>query len=236
MASCIDFPVLEMVIHTGTVQQADRDQYDLALFRATYENFSAGEVDRMIFGNVQRFAIETEVTKVYPRDKGQRTQQALGFFIVYIKNHVFGVRSPDATTLGFVECFIRERIEKKNVYAVPWELPQDSAELVNALFTATVREDSNNQFGGLSNSELYEFIIRNDIAWTGSLDEAFDGGDHLLQIEYKDQVQIIAFRVSDEFECALSAEITLPASEFYAVLSGWHKYYLQTVDTMLKEL
>lgn len=189
----------------------------------------------MIFGNVQRFAIETEVTKVYPRDKGQRTQQALGFFIVYIKNHVFGVRNPDATTLGFVECFIRERIEKKNTYAVPWELPQNSAELINALFTATVREDPSNQFGGLSNSELDEFIIRNDIDWKGGLDEAFDGGDHLLQIEYKDQVQIIAFRVSDEFVCALPAEITLPKDEFYAVLSDWHRYYWQTVDAMLKK-
>lgn len=50
----------------------------------------------MIIGNPSIFAIESTITRAYER----QSLRALGFFVIHVRGHCYGVRSPDSTFLA----------------------------------------------------------------------------------------------------------------------------------------
>lgn len=50
----------------------------------------------MVVGNPKEFAIESEISEIYPR----LSLRALGFFAMHIKGRIYGICEPDATLLA----------------------------------------------------------------------------------------------------------------------------------------
>src|ERR1700677_668580 len=60
----------------------------------------------MMFGHPSIFAIESAVTEAYE----QLSLRALGFFVIYVGGHSYGLRSPGSTMLACSFDAVRRRI------------------------------------------------------------------------------------------------------------------------------
>jgi Immunity protein 42 len=189
----------------------------------------------MIIGDTNIFAIETKIKQVYPLPENLMTQQALGCFLVHVCDRSYGVEKEDATMLGFIAASVQKRIEDRRLQERSLSALKNIPNLADALVAATLHADAKISFDGLSGAEIYKIINDNDIDWAPGLDEAFDDGYHLFQLNFEDEVRLIGCKILDDFRYNHLSDITMSSNKFYAILSEWHASYSARVDDMLND-
>lgn len=174
----------------------------------------------LIVGNPAVFAIESSITEAY-ESLGQR---ALGYFVIHVSGKSYGVRSETATLLACSFDTVARRIERRGMHRLPFDTNVSSAELVDSVRGAIYDESRDNDtFFGLSDERFHQLLVDNEIIWAPDGDEAFDDGGHVLQLDHREDVRVVAFKqAADSRSVAESiSEARLPADVFYGVLENW---------------
>jgi len=181
----------------------------------------------MFIGDTSRFALESGITKAYER-LGFR---ALGFFVIWICGKRYGVCAPDATLLACSFDAVRERIVRRSEHKAPFSQHPNGGQIADAYRDAIYAPDQeNSEYFGISYWEFREILFSNDIQWAPDGDEAFDDWSHVLQFDVGNDVRLIAFRSEEtgyHHSPETLADITIPADEFYGVLSQWSDAFEQ---------
>jgi hypothetical protein len=177
----------------------------------------------MIIGDVSKFAIESEIWTAYER----LGFFALGFFVVHIRSHAFGVRRPDATLLACSVDAVKQRIAARGSHTSKVGSNLAPEAVVEAFLTAFFGEEyDESQSGSISLEEIESLKMNvNNVVWAPDGDEAFDDGSYILQFDIEDEVRLVAFqRTSDsKFRCNSIVELWLDSSEFYGTLEAWYR-------------
>lgn len=178
----------------------------------------------MIVGDTSTFAIESSITQPLER-LGAR---ALGFFVIHVGGHCYGVRSPEATLLACSLDAVQRRIVKKGKHCVSFSAEVDASKVVDAFRAATYDQDRQDEiFFGMTSKELRHALISNEIVWAPDGDAAFDDGGHVLQFDLGDRVRLIAFKNADYQEeiARTLTEVWISADLFYEVLAQWQSKF-----------
>ena len=178
----------------------------------------------MIIGNSLLFAIESKITQAYE----QLSYRALGFFLIYIKGHCYGVREDDATMLACSFDEISLRIAKRNKHtAVFAEL--EAKLIANAFRSALYADRQEQNYCGIPFSEFRRHFDRDekDILWAPDGDAAFDDGSYVLQFDVRDRVRLIAFKSDQEYsyDPDTLSEVWMPSETFYQILQKWRDLF-----------
>ncbi len=152
----------------------------------------------MLFGNKEKFAIEFEVKEIY-HDKRFIGD---GFFVVYIDGFMYGRKEDDATSFG---C-IRSTLKYFDVLQSPSKNPfnkYECYELCDKFYDTAYRMERR-----YKEEEIKDFIKEAEITydkrenclldyWT-PMEEAFDDGSFVLQLNEGDSVRLLGFKTSDD--------------------------------------
>lgn len=168
----------------------------------------------MIVGNIDRFAIESSVSRFVPAI----SVLAIGNFTVHVAGKKFGRPAVDATGLGVPLDSMRRRIEQRGLHCAPFANVTRFDLLVRELAAAVYDGATPQVVTGLDAAEVASILDDNNIEWASDGDEAFDDGSHIYQFDMDDSVRVIACKSSD---FSYIAETTLPSDEFYEILSTW---------------
>ena len=145
----------------------------------------------MMIGNPLKLAIESEITQASERP----SQMALGFFVIGVMGRSYGVREPNATTLGPSFNEVGRRIAGRGSHNLPVVMEADAGSVASAFRRVAYGElDANERFFGMAAGQFRDAIYSNHLVWAPDGDEAFDDGSYVLQVESQDQVRLIAFK------------------------------------------
>lgn len=177
----------------------------------------------MIVGDRTSFAIESEITKPFPRI----SQRGLGFFVIHIRGQAYGVQEPDASMLGCSFETVNGRLQRRGTHGVPFLAEIDASLIAEAYLDAVYRQTARIDYFGLSHSAFVKALHESAITWAPDGDEAFDDGSHVLQLDVGNKVRLIAFRNTDSPEDVVGTlrEEWLDADLFYGVLSRWSELF-----------
>jgi len=176
----------------------------------------------VIIGDTDVFAIESQITRAYAR----LSLRGLGFFVVHIGGYRFGVHAPEATALACSFDTVKERIDHRGEHIAELSSEPDASLIARAvrlaLYTPNQEEQ---QFFGLSGSQLSDVIYSRRLLWAPDGDAAFDDGSKILQFDIDDRVRLIAFRLDDGSNgsgVSSLREVSISAETFYGLLRMWH--------------
>ena len=189
----------------------------------------------MMIGNPLKLAIESEITQASERP----SQMALGFFVIGVMGRSYGVRAPNATTLGPSFNEVGRRIAGRGSHNLPLVMEADAASVASAFRRVAYGElDANEQFFGMAAGQFRDAIYSNHLVWAPDGDEAFDDGSYVLQVECQDQVRLIAFMGTPDFlyDPRSLRDLRLSGDEFYTVLQGWHDGFNNEWKSALSKL
>jgi hypothetical protein len=189
----------------------------------------------MMIGNPLKFAIESEITQASERP----SQMALGFFVIGVMGRSYGVREPNATTLGASFNEVGRRIAGRGSHNLPVVMEADAGSVVSAFRRVAYGElDANDRFFGMAAEQFRDAIYSNHLVWAPDGDEAFDDGSYVLQVESQDQVRLIAFMGTPDFLYDPSSlrDLRLSGDEFYTVLQDWHDGFNNEWKSALSKL
>lgn len=176
----------------------------------------------MIIGNITQFAIESFVAQAYER----LSFRALGHFVIHINGQKYGVDSPDATLLACSFDEVNNRLVRSGSHTAPFATESDANKIANAVCAAIYSEEMKDEdYLGMSHSELHNIIYTNKLIWAPDGDEAFDDGSHVLQFDVENQVRLIGFkREVSETHIVIHTltDLWVDAAEFYDILLIWH--------------
>ncbi len=183
----------------------------------------------MLIGDPLTFAIESEITK---RWKGP-SLGALGYFIIHVNAHCYGVKSPDATMLANSFGEVEARIAMRGRHTAPFATA-DAFELADAYSRAIYIESREDElFLGMPEAQFTAAIYSRQLIWAPDGDEAFDDGSHVLQFDVDDRVRIVAFNRPDWLPDPRSInEIWLPANDFYCTLEEWREGFQKQLSML----
>lgn len=175
----------------------------------------------MIIGDCSIFAIESGITHAYER----LSLRALGFFVIHIGGHRYGVYSPDATMLACSFDEVRDRLARRGRHTAPFSTDPDAGKIADSFCQAIYAPDKENeQFFGFPQPEFVRLVSWNHLQWTPDGDAAFDDSSYILHFDAKDKVRLIAFRSLEKgyvHDPSSLKDIWLTADEFYHVLQSW---------------
>lgn len=178
----------------------------------------------MLFGNVERFAIESQVTRYCPN----RGFMALGYFNLHVAGSRFGVRAPDATMLACSLDEVGRRLERRGRHAAP-ELASCSKEPIIGSFLKSLYAPALSlpEIEGINASEAGRIFHQGNLIFAPDGDEAFDDGGHALQWDEGSSVRLIAFvnHAEELMTLSSSVEMRMDSHEFYGILSEWHRSF-----------
>ncbi|EEF57997.1 Imm42 family immunity protein [Pedosphaera parvula] len=170
-------------------------------------------------GDKTRFAIESGISKAY-ESLGSR---ALGYFVIYIREHCYGVYAPDATLLACSYGTVKELIARRGKHTTPFATEPDAGAIADAFRDSRYAPDKIDEpFFGISN--FSDIVSDSNMQWAPDGDEAFDDGSYVLQFDVGDRVRLIAFRSIEEgyhHDPRTLEDIWLGADEFYSILQQW---------------
>lgn len=119
---------------------------------------------------------------------------ALGFFVINIMGRSYGVREPNATTLGASFNEVGRRIAGRGSHSLPVVMEADAGSVAFAFRSVAYGRPAENElFFGMAAEQFRDAIYSNQLLWAPDGDEAFDDGSYVLQVESLDQVRLIAF-------------------------------------------
>jgi len=181
---------------------------------------------KIIVGDSSRFSIDSSITE-YLKGSAQR---GVGYFTVKISGKRFGVMKPDATLLACSFDAVKNRIERRGNHIFPFVPELEPSKIVSAYLASCYRGfEKNDRFFGISGEEFQKLIHNNSIAWCPDGDEAFDDGSHILQMDHKNLVRLLAFKNIGTMKSVFDTivDLWLDGDEFYGVLSEWHNRFAQ---------
>jgi len=176
----------------------------------------------MIIGDPNKFALESEMSQAFER----LSLMGLGFFVIHINGHLYGVRSSDATMLANSFDRVSQRLTDRGIHKSSLSLAS-SEDIAEALCRALYIDcPADEQFFGLSVEDFTNSIYEHHLLWAPDGDEAFDDGSHVLQFDVDQKVRLVAFtRVSAGTALEQTADLWLPAEDFYAILRSWKEAF-----------
>jgi hypothetical protein len=79
-------------------------------------------------------------------------------------------------------------------------------------------------FFEMSVRQFTDAVSSNRLEWTAYCDEAFDDSSYLLQFEEENQVRLVAFTGTPDFQYdpASLRDVYLSQDKFYGILQEWH--------------
>lgn len=168
----------------------------------------------LLVGLPQRFAIESATTQAYERP----SLMALGYFILHIGGHSYGVKKPDASMLACSFDEARARISRRGSHLAHDLQKLDATVLadrfVRSYFKGEIVADK------VSDKTFLDTLYQSHIVWAPDGDEAFDDGSYVFQFDIGDDVRLIAFR-DDGHTVVDVIDIRLPEDEYYSILFRW---------------
>lgn len=171
----------------------------------------------MIVGNEAEFAVESHVSRACK----EASLRALGFFVIYIREHCYGVRSSDATMLANSFDAVRERIIGRGMHTAVFA-ESNAASIADAYSDVVFNESHEPEYLGVPTECFRDALYRNHLVWAPDGDEAFDDGSHVLQFDLGDRVRLVAFkRLGQPPQPSEVIDLWLDAERFYAVLRQW---------------
>jgi hypothetical protein len=179
----------------------------------------------MTIGDPLSFAIESEISQAYRR----LSLRALGFFVIHIAGHRYGVYQPDATMLANSFDEVERRLERRGSHLAPFAR-EDAAKIAEAFRRAYDPDQVNAQLFGMMASEFYNFACSNGLLWAPDGDEAFDDGSYVVQFDVENQVRLLGFKSEPDgygYEAATLTDMWIPSEVFYRVLQEWHAAFEQ---------
>lgn len=177
----------------------------------------------MLIGDPSKFAIESCISIAY-EELGAR---ALGFFVIHIGGHCYGVREPDATWMANSFDEVEQRIARRGTHTAPFSTEPDAGKIADAFRDAIYAPDQENErFFAIPQPGFSDFFsCRNqDINWAPDGDEAFDDGSYVLQFDVEDRIRLIGFKIYEEgyhHNPATLSDVWLEADKFYGILQSW---------------
>jgi Immunity protein 42 len=174
----------------------------------------------MMIGNPNIFAVESQITQI----SEWRSQMALGFFVLHISGRAYGVKQPDATMLGALLNDVARRIVGRGSHSIPAVVDAEPSKIASTFRRAVYGEcEEQEVFFGMTASDFRNAISSNYVEWTAYGDEAFDDGSYVLQFDNGDQVRLIAFVGTPDFQYDPDSlrDCHLSQKEFYTVLEDW---------------
>ena len=177
----------------------------------------------MIVGNSSIFAIESEITQGYERV----SLRALGFFVIHISGHRYGVHRSDATMLARSFDEVGRRVNDRGAHTVPFSTDSDAGKIADAFRSAVYADEQEPSYFGITLPEFCEMFRLKRLVWAPDGDEAFDDGSYVLQFDIQDCVRLIAFkcRPDGRHDPATISDLWIAADDFYAVLQHWHEAF-----------
>jgi len=189
----------------------------------------------LLVGDKSTFAIESGITHAYER----LSFRALGFFVLHIGSHSYGVREPDATMLACSFDEVKDRIAQRATHIAPFANVGDAGKIADAYRDAIYAPNQENeQFFGIPCSEFSALIYSNHLKWAPDGDEAFDDSSYVLQFDIEDQVRLIAFKsTTDGYHHVPQTlrDVWLSADDFYGVLEKWAAAFEASWKTLPKQ-
>ncbi|MBH0239763.1 Imm42 family immunity protein [Methylobrevis albus] len=173
----------------------------------------------MLVGDVSILAIESAITRAVPN----RSQLALGYFVLHVGGKVYGVRALDATMLGCSFQEVENRLRRRGTHVLPALADVDAALVADAYLGAMYRNTPRTGYCGLSRPAVIDAIHSSAVVWAPDGDEAFDDGSHVLQFDVGDRVRLVAFvntQTRDQMVETIR-EVWLDAVSFYSILLNW---------------
>ena len=187
----------------------------------------------MIVGDPSSFAIESSITSAYDR----LSFRALGYFVIHVGGHRYGVCKPDASMLANSFEEVGSRIAGRGKHTAPFA-SEDAGQIAEGFRNAIFADEQATSYFGLPVHEFSEFFFERSsaIQWAPDGDEAFDDGSYVLQFDVQDRVRLIAFRSDESYLHVPSTlrDVWLPADEFYDVLQRWHGAFEREWNAMPK--
>lgn len=178
----------------------------------------------LIVGNTLNFAIESCITQVYEN----LSQRALGYFVIHVGGHSYGVRAPEATLLACSLDAVQRRIKRRGMHFMSIDAGADALKIAEAVLAVAYDDVSFDAvFWGMSHDEFRHALISSEIVWAPDGDAAFDDGGHVLQFDVGDQVRLIAFMnpVHREDVASSLTEVWTSTEEFYGCLNLWQSQF-----------
>lgn len=174
----------------------------------------------MIIGNTSLFVIESSITKAYER----LSFRGLGFFIIHVGSHAYGVRSADSTLLACSFDEVERRIARRGNHSVSFATEPDAAKMADSFRDAVYGETPKASYFDIPQLQFAEMIRSKRIVWAPDGDEAFDDGSYVLQFDIRDAVRLIAFKCGPGFfpDPTTLTDVSLQAEDFYGILQKWH--------------
>jgi hypothetical protein len=178
----------------------------------------------MIVGDKSKFAIESQITQAYAR----LSFRALGFFVIHIGGHIYGLRKPDATMLACSFDEVQRRILRRGSHIAPFA-NEPNAEKIACSFRDSVYSAAHEseRFFGISRLHFSALFSSNELIWAPDGDEAFDDESYVLHFDIANRVRLIAFNCAESHYPVPHTlnDVWLEADEFYGVLEEWCKAF-----------
>ena len=175
----------------------------------------------MIIGDPKIFAIESGISIAY-EELGAR---ALGFFVIHLGGHCYGVREPDATWMASSFDEVERRLVQRGMHTAPFASEPEAGKIADAFGDAIYAPDKESDLLlNIPQPEFSNFIYANKLQWAPDGDEAFDDGSCVLHFDVEARVRLIGFKCAkDEYHHAPDTlnDVWLDADKFYEILKAW---------------
>lgn len=186
----------------------------------------------MIAGNINEFAIESRICAAYA-NPGIR---ALGYFVIHISGHRFGVFRPDATLLACSFDEVERRIGRRGEHTAFFAKASSKViaeHTYNAIYNSTNEAEL---IFGRSHSEFSDLVFNHHLLWAPDGDQAFDDGSFILQFDIERDVRLIGFKSDDECKVIQNSlvDLSITAGAFYSTLEVWRRDFEREWDRLTK--
>ena len=175
----------------------------------------------MIIGDPSTFAIESGITQAYER----LSLRGLGYFVIHIGGHRYGVHAPDATMLACSFDEVQERTNRRGRHTAPFANESDGGKVADSYRDAIFAPNHENQsFFNITQTAFSDLVYSNHIVWAPDGDEAFDDGSYVLHFDIGDRVRLIAFKGLENgyhHDPTTLTDVWLEADRFYLTLREW---------------
>lgn len=189
--------------------------------------------NEMLCGDPGLLAIESEITQAFE----DLSLRALGYFVIHVRGHKYGVKSPEATMLANSFDEVTRRIAMRGHHSAEFATDSGAGQMASAYIIAEYEDATpHDDFLGLRATDFRPRVKTGKLVWAPDGDEAFDDGSHILQFDVRDRVRLIAFRRDYGSRGATTElqDVWLDSSHFYEVLKNWHDGFLNEWRAMLK--
>ncbi len=178
----------------------------------------------IIIGDPNLFAIESGITEVLEL----KSQLAIGYFVIHIAGHRFGVKKPDATLLGCSFSAVKRRLMQRGLHDIAFANEPDAVKIVEAVRAAIYDEARQQEsFFGLSSEKFSDALVEKEIVWAPDGDAAFDDGSHVLQFDQGNRVRLIGFKNLNATTDTLQTVVEkwIEEDHFYLLLKRWQEAF-----------